>query len=307
MKLDNKSLKSILPNTCEFSGNIGLSFSNIQSAYESKTNEITWIKEGITNETEIINNVSATGIICSPKTKKLYNGDLNGNLFILHPNPKLIFQILTKFMYNLKYEKQNGPQIHPTAIIDPKCVLGENILVGAYCVIGACEIGDNVVIHDHVKIYDCVKIDNGCLIREFCSIGGEGFGFIKNLDGKNERIPHIGEVIIENDVCIFPFSNVDRGTLGKTIIKSHTVIDHYVHVGHNSKTGENNIIAAGTVLAGGSEIKNNCFIGVNTLLKEKQIIGSNVLTGMGTVVVKDIPDNEIWIGNPGRFFKKNTV
>ncbi|MDG1841319.1 MAG: hypothetical protein P8I93_03115 [Crocinitomicaceae bacterium] len=306
MKLDYQLLKSILPNNCQFKGDFELLFNNIQSAYESKANEITWIKNGVKNEAELMNIVPANGIICAPSSQKLFNGDINTKLFIIHPNPKLIFQIITKFIYDSKFEKQFGNQIHPSAIIDPKCVLGKNVSIGAYCVIGACKIGDNVVIHDHVKIYDCVTIDHDCLIREFCSIGGEGFGFIKNIDGINERIPHIGEVIIENNVCIFPFSNVDRGTLGKTIIKTHTVIDHFVHIGHNSKTGENNIIAAGTVLAGGSEIRNNCFIGVNTLLKEKKIIGSNVLTGMGTVVVKNIPDNEIWVGNPGRFLKNNT-
>ena len=306
MKVDYHLLKSILPNICEFKGNLELTFINIQSVYESNSNEITWIKNGVKNEVEIINNVSANGIICSPSSQKLFNGDINTKLFILHPNPKLIFQILTKFIYNSKYEKQNSNHIHPSAIIDPKCILGKNVSIGAYCIIGACKIGDDVVIHDHVKIYDCVTIDQDCLIREFCSIGGEGFGFIKNIDGINERIPHIGEVIIENNVCIFPFSNVDRGTLGKTIIKAHTVIDHYVHIGHNTKTGENNIIAAGTILAGGSEIRNNCFIGINTLLKEKQIIGSNVLTGMGTVVIKDIPDKENWVGNPGKFLNNNT-
>ena len=57
-------------------------------------------------------------------------------------------------------------------------------------------------------------------------------------------------------------------------------------------------------MAGGSQVENNCFIGVNTVVKEKVIIGSNVLTGMGSVVLRDIPNNEIWVGNPAKFLRE---
>jgi UDP-3-O-[3-hydroxymyristoyl] glucosamine N-acyltransferase len=298
MTLDYAQLKKILPQDCEFIGNRELVFNGLQSLYECAQDEITWIKPGVRNEKELINSTKASGIICSPDSFQLYNGETQHKLFLLHHNPKQIFFKIVQYIYNLDLNKQSQTNIHPTAIIDKDCVIGEHVVIGEYSVIGACKIGNNVIISNHVKIYDCVSIGNNCKIREYCSIGGEGFGFIKNEDGENEFIPHIGSVLIEDNVTIYPFSNVDRGTLGKTIIQSGTVIDHYVHVGHNTRTGKNNIIAAGTIMAGGCQIKDNCFIGVNTLIKEKVIIGSDVYTGMGAVVVKDVEDKSIIIGNP---------
>jgi len=33
-------------------------------------------------------------------------------------------------------------------------------------------------------------------------------------------------------------------------------------------------------------------------------IGRNAMIGAGSVVTKDIPDNELWLGNPARFKRK---
>jgi len=305
MTLDYSQLKNILPEDCEFIGKNDLIFTGLQSIYECKQGEITWIKPGVRDEKSLLNSTQASCIICSPDSFRLYKGERSSKLFLIHKDPKNVFFKIIQFIYKSGLKINSESFIHPTAIIDKECVIGENVTIGEYCVIGACKIGNGVKISNHVKIYDCVSIGNYCSIREYCSIGGEGFGFIKDPEGKNEFIPHIGTVLIEDNVTIYPFSNVDRGTLGKTIIQSGTVIDHYVHVGHNTQTGKNNILTAGTVLAGGSRIKDNCFIGVNTLVKEKAIIGSNVMTGMGSVVISDIPDGEIWVGSPAKYLRKN--
>ncbi|MEO6902455.1 MAG: hypothetical protein ABI315_04785 [Bacteroidia bacterium] len=89
--------------------------------------------------------------------------------------------------------------------------------------------------------------------------------------------------------------------MGKTWIKNGTVIGHYAHIAHNTSTGKNNILTAGVVMGGGLSIADNCFIGLRTVLKEKCKIGSNVITGMGAVVISDIPDNEVWVGVLAKF------
>lgn len=304
MEITIYTIKSITNNNCKIIGNSNLIFKGMQSVQEAESDDITWIKPSVAQAGEFINSTKSGGIICDIKTFELFTGNTNDKLFIVSEDPKFVFVSFVKYISN-KLSNKKESFIHPTAIIDPSCTIGKNVSIGAYSIIGACTIGDNSNIHQHVKIYDRVTLGKNCMIREFCSIGGAGFGYLKDADGKNEHIPHIGSVFIEDNVEIYPYSNVDRGTLGKTIIKRGTVIDHYVHIGHNTTTGKNNIIAAGVVLAGGSSIKDNCFIGVKTILKEKCTIGSNVITGMGAVVVKNIPDNEIWVGNPAKFLKPN--
>jgi UDP-3-O-[3-hydroxymyristoyl] glucosamine N-acyltransferase len=304
MKIDIKILKEILNFDCEFIGNQNLILNGIQSIYECIDGDISWIKPGVKEEKKLINETKASCILCSPESYALYKGNLDNKLFIIYEDPKILYLYVNKFIDDYNSSKTKEGFIHPTAIIHPKCKLGSNVSIGAFSIIGSCEIGDNTKIGDQVKIFDCVDIGENCDIREFSSIGGKGLGYYKKLDGTLEHIPHLGKVKIGNNVHIYPFVNIDQGTLGTTTVDDGAAIDHHVHIGHNSYVGKNSILVCGTVMAGGSKILNDCFIGGNTQLKQKCIIGNRVITGMGAVVLKDIPDNQVWAGNPARFIKE---
>ncbi|MBL7936890.1 MAG: hypothetical protein JNM51_13880 [Bacteroidia bacterium] len=304
MKIDIDIIKNIVTYNYELHGNTSLTFSGMQSVNEATENDLVWFKPGIADAVNMLESTNARGVICDKALFQQYSKDISTKLFIVTEHPKKIFVDLVKYIYTQLNVDNASSSIHPTALINANAKIGKNVSIGAYSVIGECSIGDNSIIHDYVKIYANVSIGNNCIIREHCSIGGEGFGYLKLNNDLNEYIPQIGKVLIEDNVHIFPFSNVDRGTLGKTWIKRGTVIDHYVHIGHNTTTGFNNVIAAGTVLAGGTVIGDNNFIGVKTLVKEKCVIGSNVITGMGSVILKNVPDNQIWVGNPAKFLKE---
>jgi UDP-3-O-[3-hydroxymyristoyl] glucosamine N-acyltransferase len=305
MELDIEKLEQTLSENCIFIGNKDLVFKKVNSVYESTEGEITWIKQGISEDEKLINNTKASCIICHEDTFMHYKGITTNRLFIISKTPKLEYFRLLKYVKELNAIKPLV-NIHPTAIIHADCNLGNNVVIGAYSVIGACSIGDGVEIGEFVKIFDNVIIGSNTKIRENVTIGGDGFGYYKNEDNTLEHIPHIGSVSIGENVHIFPFANIDRGALSITTVGNGSVIDHYVHVSHNSRIGKNTIVCANTVLSGGSVIKDNCFIGVNTLLKEKCIIGNGALTGIGSVVIKNIPDNEVWVGSPAKFLKKNS-
>lgn len=297
-------LQSIFGEDCRFVGNKKLIFNKIQSIYECEKGNITWVKPGVKDEEILINKTNATCILCNEDSFNVYKGDFEEKLFVIHEDPKLLYLYINKFIEDLNEGKTQRSFIHPTAIVDVNCIMGENVQIGAYSIIGACEIGEGTIIGEHVKIFDCVKIGKNCEIRELTSIGGKGLGYYKGKDGILEHIPHLGQVIVEDNVHIYPFVNIDQGTLGTTRIGKGSAIDHHVHIGHNASVGENSILVCGTVMAGGSKVLNDCFIGGNTQIRQKCIVGNRVITGMGSVVVKDIPDNEVWAGNPAVFLKK---
>ncbi|MBS4033886.1 MAG: hypothetical protein KGZ85_05435 [Ignavibacterium sp.] len=219
---------------------------------------------------------------------------------ILVNNPRLVIAKLLNLIYpedEIFREKR-----HHTADIHPEAVIHHSVIIGRNCVIGKCEIGADSKVMDFSTIKDNVKISHSVIIREYCLVGGTGFGFAKD-NNDHFRIQHIGGVVIEEDVEIFPYTNIDSGTLTATIIGKGTKIDHYCHIGHNCIIGENNIVTAGVITAGGSKIGDNCWIGVGSIIKEKIVIGDNVILGFNSVVLNDVPSDTVFAGVPAKYLR----
>lgn len=133
-----------------------------------------------------------------------------------------------------------------------------------------------------------------------CVIGGNGFGFVKDDNGKLFRMPHLGNVVIGNDVEIHNQVSIDRAVTESTIIGDGTKIDNLVHIAHGVKVGKNCQIVAGSVIGGSCEIGDGTFIGINSSIRHKIKIGKNAMIGMDATVLADVPDGftvyGIWKG-----------
>lgn len=140
-----------------------------------------------------------------------------------------------------------------------------------------------------------------------CSIGGRGFGFVREEDGSLLRFPSLGRVIlgdnveIDNNVCI------DRGTLGDTMIGEGTKIDNHVHISHNVVIGRHCMIIAHSIICGSVTIGDRCLIGAGSIIRDQVTIGNDVTVGCGAVVVKDVKDNLTVIGNPAKLYFKKEI
>ncbi len=189
---------------------------------------------------------------------------------------------------NVKIGK--GSQIGSNTIIEQAVNIGQNCVIGHNVIIKNTIIGDNVVIQDNNKI------------------GQKGFGFIP-LKDKNIKFPHIGKVIIKNNVEIATGCTIDRGSIDDTEIGNNTYLDNQVHVAHNVKIGSNCMIAGQVGFAGSSIIGNNVSIGGQAGISGHLKIGNNVKIGGGSGVVKDIEDGQIVMGYPAvqlkDFLKRN--
>ena len=230
--------------------------------------------------------------------EKLHNID---KTILFYKNPKLEFvRILDQcLMRDAKFI------IDGTARIDAEAKISQNVRIDPFSIIGKCEIGDNSIIGANSIIHDGTKIGKNVEISSLCCIGSDGFGFVKDEENNWLRFPHIGGVVIEDGVEIFPFCDISRGTLGNTTIRRGTKISFQVHIAHNCDVGEDCILTAAVRIAGSTKVGKNCFFGNGSIVRNKVTIGNNVTVGAGAVVVKDISDNITVGGNPAREITKH--
>ena len=193
-------------------------------------------------------------------------------------------------------------------------LLGKNVKIGSKCLIGhnsiiesnVC-IGKNSVIGNNVLIKNSL-IGNNVRILDSSVIGKKGFGFFPN-EKVNIRYPHIGMVLIEDNVEIGCNNTIDRGSLSNTIVGKNTFIDNQVHIAHNVVIGKNCVITAQVGFAGSAVIGDNVQIGGQAGISGHLKIGNNVQIGGGSGVLKNIPDNSRVIGYPAKdirdFLKDN--
>ncbi|OGM08451.1 hypothetical protein A2Z67_06015 [Candidatus Woesebacteria bacterium RBG_13_36_22] len=160
-------------------------------------------------------------------------------------------------------------------------------------------------IHPSVEVFPWVEIGERVIIHKGVTLGTQGFGFEENEDGNYLHIPHIGKLIIEDDVEIFEYCNVARGTVENTIVGKGTKIDAFCHIGHNVQIGKNCMITAHSILGGSSRIGNNVYIGLNSTVIDHAVISEGAYIGQGSNVISNIvePDS-VWVGNPARFLRK---
>ncbi len=187
-------------------------------------------------------------------------------------------------------------KIGKNSIIGSNTIIEHDVIIGANSIIGSGVIIKNSIVGERVVIQDNSKI------------GLKGFGFIP-LKGKNFKFPHIGRVIISNDVEIGSGCTVDRGSIDDTRIGTNSYLDNQVHIAHNVKIGSNCMIAGQVGFAGSTTVGDSVSIGGQAGISGHLKIGNNVKIGGGSGVVKDLEDNQVVMGYPAvplkNFIKNN--
>ena len=201
------------------------------------------------------------------------------------------------------------PGIHPTTQIHETARIGSDPAIGPHVVIEAdARVGDATVIHAGVYIgrgttvgNDCViwpnavirdgcRVGNRVIIHSNAVIGADGLGFYFD-EGAHHKVPHIGGVILEDDVEVGACACVDRAKFGHTVVGRGTKIDNLVQLAHNVKVGEHCVIAAQTGVAGSVHIGDYAVFGGQVGVADNVTIGSRARCAGGmTMVAKDVPD-----------------
>jgi len=225
---------------------------------------------------------------------------------------------IAKLFEHFSTPKSHKHHISKDAYIHEEATIGPNISVGMFSVIdqGAeigtgtiihsqvyigenVKIGKHVVLYPGVKIYHDCEIGDNCIIHSNVVIGSDGFGFSKDKAGNYEKIPHLGRVIIENDVEIGSNSTIDRGTIGDTILKAGVKLDNLVQIAHNAEIGNNTVMAAQSGVAGSSKIGKNCVIGGQVgIIGHLKLADGTMIQGQSGVTKNIKEENTKLYGTP---------
>ena len=177
--------------------------------------------------------------------------------------------------------------------------LGKNVKIYPNCFIGDnVTVGDNMLMHSGVRIYADTVIGNNCCLHSGVIIGADGFGFAPNANNAYDKIPQIGNVILEDDIEVGAGTTIDRATMGSTIIRNGVKLDNQIQIAHNVEIGENTVIAAQTGIAGSTKIGKNCIIGGQVGISGHIVIGNNVRIQAQSGVTKSLKDEEVIQGTP---------
>ena len=218
-------------------------------------------------------------------------------------------------MYNAAKPRRKG--ISDRASISEKAQVGEECYIGDFTVVEEgvtigknCQIypqvylgrgvtiGDNTTLYPGVKIYEGCSVGANCILHAGAVIGADGFGFMPNAAGGFDKIPQLGNVIIEDDVEIGANTCIDRAKTDSTIIRRGVKLDNLIQIGHNVQIGENTVSSAQTGIAGTSRVGRNCFLAGQVGIADHVTIGDRVKVGSKSGIDKNVGDDEIRLGYP---------
>ena len=182
---------------------------------------------------------------------------------------------------------EDGAVIGDGAKIYPQCYVGDNV-----------KIGDKTILYSGVKIYEGCRIGANCILHAGAVIGADGFGFAPNAEGGFDKIPQLGNVVIEDNVEIGANTCVDRAKTDSTIIRKGVKLDNLIQIGHNVEIGENTVSSSQTGIAGTAKVGSNCFIAGQVGIADHITVGNRVKIAAKSGIDKDVPDDEVRFGYP---------
>jgi UDP-3-O-[3-hydroxymyristoyl] glucosamine N-acyltransferase len=196
-------------------------------------------------------------------------------------------------------------RIAETARIAPGTALGQNVDVGEYAIIEAgVQVGDNTVLGNHVILRQGTVVGRDCAIEQFTVIGNTGFAFEQDEEGQFFNLPHLGRVIIGENVQIGAFCTIDRGTIDDTTIGCNVRINDQVFIGHNVQVSDGVVLHVRVTLSGSSSVGKGAIIAPQSVIRNKVSIGEQTLIGMGSVVTKPVEPRVVAFGNPAVVHRK---
>jgi UDP-3-O-[3-hydroxymyristoyl] glucosamine N-acyltransferase len=231
---------------------------------------------------------------------------------LVHPDPYLTYARVASFLHP---PLSAAPGVHATAavassarvaasaevgaqaVIGPHCAIGDDVVIGAGTVLSAnVRIGAATRIGPRVTLLDGVRIGARCIVHAGAVIGADGFGFAPD-DGKWQKIPQLGGVVIGDDVEIGANTTIDRGTIEDTVIEDGVKLDNLVQIAHNVRIGAHTIMAAMSGIAGSTKVGKRCMIGGGVVMINQLTICDDALFTFRSIVTRSVDEPGTYSGH----------
>ena len=185
------------------------------------------------------------------------------------------------------------------AYIGKNVQLGKGVQIYPHTYIGDnVKIGDNTILYSGVKVYYNCVIGKDCILHAGVVIGSDGFGFEPDAKGVNQKLPQIGNVIIEDDVEIGANTTVDRAMMGSTIIHRNAKLDNLVQVAHNVEIGESTFMCAQVGVAGSTKVGGHCILAGQVGVAGHITIADNCVFGAQSGIANNVKKSGMYQGSP---------
>jgi UDP-3-O-[3-hydroxymyristoyl] glucosamine N-acyltransferase len=221
-----------------------------------------------------------------------------------------------RLMRHLFERPRKAAGVSPDARVDPGARLGAEPDVAAFVTVGPgtvigdratlhpgvrieadCVLGDDVTLHPNVVVREGCRIGNRVTVHAGTVIGADGFGYATE-GGEHKKIPHVGGVVLEDDVELGANVTIDRAVLGDTVVGAGTKIDNLVQVGHNVRLGRGCLIVSQVGISGSTVLGNYVVLGGQVGVAGHLRIGTGARVGAKGGVTKDVPDGQTVSGFP---------
>lgn len=295
-------------------GDEGLAVTGVGSPYDPKAGTLVFVES--TEQLQCVTGQAVTALVIAEELLPKYAPEAAEVIFSSSNVRYVQSQVIERYFAPDRHGTEWG-RVHPSAVIHesaavpdsvvvhPGVVIGKEVRIGENCVIFAnaviehgVSIGAETVIHANVVIkYDCV-IGSRCMIESGVVIGSEGFKYVQDEQKKWHLVPHLGIVVIEDDVHIGANTCVDRSGLRETRIGRGTKIDNLCQVAHNVVIGQDCAIAGATAIAGSVEIGDRVRMSGQVGLHPHLKVASDVDLVYRAGVISGISEPGVYAGLP---------
>ncbi len=304
----------------------------VEGNAETKVTTFAKIEEGRTGAISFLSNPKYTHYLYDTQSSVVL---VNNDLQLEHPVKATLIRVDNAYecvarllqMYESMKPRKKG--IHPQACIAETAHVGDDCYVGAFAYIGEnvtigkgtqiyphvvvednATIGEGCVLYPNVSVYHDCQIGNRVILHSGAVIGADGFGFAPGENGY-DKIPQIGNVVIEDDVEIGANACVDRSTMGSTIVHRGAKIDNLVQIAHNVEVGEHTVMSAQVGIAGSTKVGRWCMFGGQAGFAGHITVGDHTNVGAQCGVNSSVKGNESLIGSPAQepksFFRSSVI
>ena len=304
----------------------------VEGNAETKVTTFAKIEEGRTGAISFLSNPKYTHYLYDTQSSVVL---VNNDLQLEHPVEATLIRVDNAYecvarllqMYESMKPRKKG--VHPQACIAETAHVGDDCFVGAFAYIGEnvtigkgtqiyphvvvednATIGEGCVLYPNVSVYHDCQIGNRVILHSGAVIGADGFGFAPGENGY-DKIPQIGNVVIEDDVEIGANACVDRSTMGSTIVHRGAKIDNLVQIAHNVEVGEHTVMSAQVGIAGSTKVGRWCMFGGQAGFAGHITVGDHTNVGAQCGVNSSVKGNESLIGSPAQepksFFRSSVI